>query len=56
VDEETAVFRLETPIIIPPQIEYYATLRWGSAANLNGISIVLTAFGTGTLLNSKSNY
>lgn len=56
VDTETAVFRLETPIIIPPQIEYYATLRWGSTSSLNGISIVLSAFGTGTLLNAKSTF
>jgi hypothetical protein len=55
-DTETAVFRLETPIIIPPQIEYYATLRWGSAASLGGTSIVLSAFGTGTLLNVKSTF
>jgi hypothetical protein len=56
VDTESAVFRLETPIVIPPQIEFYATLRWGSSASLGSTSIVLAAFGTGTLLNTKSNY
>jgi|694.fasta_scaffold81471_5 hypothetical protein len=56
MDTESAVFRLETPIIIPPQIEFYATLRWGSAASLGSTSIVLAAYGTGTLLNTKSNY
>jgi|688.fasta_scaffold400455_2 hypothetical protein len=53
---ENAVFRLETPIVIPPQIEFYATLRFGSIVDPSGLSFVLSAFGTGTLLNTKSNF
>lgn len=52
----TTVFRLETPIVIPPQIEFYATLRLSTATVFNGVSVVLSAFGTGTLLNTKSNF
>jgi len=50
------IFRLETPIVIPPQIEYYATLRFSTNSSFNGISVVLAAYGTGTLLNTKSNF
>jgi hypothetical protein len=50
------IFRLETPIVIPPQIEFYATLRLSTVNNFNGVSVVLSAFGTGTLLNTKSNF
>lgn len=53
---QPAVFRLETPIVIPPQIEYYATVRFGCTSNLDGITCTLAAFGTGTLLNTKSNF
>lgn len=53
---QPAVFRLETPIIIPPQIEYYATIRVGVTTTQNGQSFTLAAFGTGTLLNPKSNF
>jgi len=53
---ETAVFRLETPIVIPPQVEYYATLRLSSANSLNTQTCLLSAFGTGTLLNTKSSF
>jgi len=53
---ENLIFRLETPIVIPPQIEFSATLRLSSSASLNGNSAVLAAFGTGTLLNTKSNF
>ena len=52
----STIFRLETPIVIPPQIEFYATLRFGTATAFNGVSVVLAAFGTGTLLNTKSNF
>jgi len=55
-DSEATIFRLETPIVIPPQIEFYATLRWAATTSLNGISQVLTAFGTGTLLNTKQTF
>ena len=53
---QPTVFRLETPIIIPPQIEYYATLRLAARGSQDGISYSLAAFGTGTLLNTKSNF
>jgi hypothetical protein len=53
---ESGVFRLETPIVIPPQVEFYATLRCGFSSGQNGQSIVLSTFGTGTLLNTKSNF
>lgn len=56
VDTESPVFRLETPIVVPPQIEYYATLQLCANADYSGNTVVLTAFGTGTLLNTKSNY
>lgn len=53
---ECNVFRLETPIIIPPQIEFYATLRLSVTDGLAGYRGVLAAFGTGTLLNTKSTF
>jgi len=53
---EACVFRLETPIVIPPQIEYYATLRLSTSSALNGFTLLLSAFGTGTLLNTKSSF
>lgn len=53
---QPAVFRLETPIVIPPQVEYYATLRIGATATQTGESFTFVAFGTGTLLNTKSNF
>jgi len=53
---ENLIFRFETPIVIPPQIEFSANLRLSSTIGLSGNSIVLAAFGTGTLLNTKSNF
>jgi hypothetical protein len=56
-DQLTAVFRLETPIVIPPQIEFYATLQFSTPVGLDestGIALILQ--GTGTLLNPKSNF
>ena len=52
----STVFRLETPIVIPPQIEFYATLRFSSATSFLGVNVILSAFGTGTLLNTKSTF
>lgn len=49
----SAVFRLETPIVIPPQIEFYATLQT-SQTIASQIGLILQ--GTGTLLNPKSNF
>jgi hypothetical protein len=48
---------LETPIVIPPQIEFYATVRLGLATALATTDrIVFTMFGTGTLLNTKESF
>jgi hypothetical protein len=56
-DKQTAVFRLETPIIIPPQIEFYATLQFSQAVGVDeNASFALILQGTGTLLNPKSNF
>ena len=50
------VIHLETPIVIPPQIEYYATVSiTGSAATL-GRRFFLILSGQGTLLNTKSTF
>lgn len=57
VNEKTAVFRLETPIVIPPQIEFYATLQFSNPiGNEESTSLALILQGTGTLLNPKSNF
>jgi hypothetical protein len=51
-----SVLHLETPIVIPPQIEFYATLRITSSANQTAQKIYLGLSGQGTLLNTKSNF
>lgn len=51
-----SVIRLETPIIIPPQIEFYATVRETGNAAATACRLVVSLFGTGTLLNTKSNF
>ena len=49
--------KFETPIVIPPQIEFYATLRQMTSANAVGTnSTVLVLAGQGTLLNTKSTF
>lgn len=53
---ETNVFRLETPIVIPPQIEFYATLTLSGGTFGETRRAVLAAFGQGTLLNTKSTF
>jgi hypothetical protein len=56
-ENQTAVFRLETPIVIPPQIEFYATLQFSTPVGPDeGTGIALILQGTGTLLNPKSNF
>jgi hypothetical protein len=50
------VLHLETPIVIPPQIEFYATIRITSNSNVNPRKMYLGLFGQGTLLNTKSNF
>jgi len=52
----TNTFRFETPIVIPPQIEFYATLRLTSSGNAAAQRLYLALFGQGTLLNTKSTY
>jgi len=48
---------LETPIVIPPQIEFYATLRITSTVAVEANrTIYLGLFGQGTLLNTKSTF
>lgn len=49
-------FKLETPIVIPPQIEFYATIRFGWTTTQNGNRYVLSAYGQGTLLNTKETF
>jgi len=53
---DQTVVRLETPIIIPPQIEYYATLRETGSAAGSSQKLILCLFGTGTLLNTKNTF
>jgi hypothetical protein len=50
------VLHLETPIVIPPQIEFYATIRITSSGNVSVRKMYLGLFGQGTLLNTKSNF
>ena len=49
-------FKLETPVVIPPQIEFYATIRFGWNASQDTIRYVFTAYGQGTLLNTKETF
>ena len=51
-----SVLHLETPIVIPPQVEFYATLRITSSANQTAQKVYLGLSGQGTLLNTKSNF
>jgi hypothetical protein len=51
----SAVFRLETPIVIPPQIEFYVTLELNVPA-VETSAVFCFLQGTGTLLNPKSNF
>ena len=50
------VIHLETPIIIPPQIEFYATVTITANANLLSRRFFLILAGQGTLLNTKSTF
>lgn len=52
-----AVVYLETPIVIPPLIEFYADLTVNTAFGTEEEpSIVLILQGTGTLLNTQKNF
>jgi hypothetical protein len=50
------IIHLETPIVIPPQIEFYATLRITCSEAPNARKLYLGLLGQGTLLNTKSNF
>jgi len=51
------IVRFETPIVIPPQIEFYATVRIQTSNNAIATNrAVLALFGQGTLLNTKSSF
>lgn len=50
------LIHFETPIVIPPQIEFYATLRITSNGNTLARRFYLILGGQGTLLNTKSTY
>jgi hypothetical protein len=52
----TNVIRLETPIVIPPQIEFYATVRITGSGVVEAKRMYLGLFGQGTLLNTKSTF
>lgn len=56
-DAKKAVLYLETPIVIPPLIEFYAEITTNDfIGNTEAPSVMLILQGTGTLLNSKSNF
>ena len=48
--------QFETPIVIPPQIEFYATVRITSSAAAAVRRMYLMLYGQGTLLNTKSTF
>jgi hypothetical protein len=50
------IFRLESPIVIPPQIEFYATARIQSTTSFATLSVICSLMGQGTLLNTKSTF
>lgn len=50
-----AVVILETPIVIPPQIEFYATLDLNQNVGVTS-RVVLMLGGMGTLLNPKETF
>lgn len=50
------IFRLESPIVIPPQIEFYATARIQSTSSLAAFNFICALNGQGTLLNTKSTF
>lgn len=56
-DGAPTIVRFETPIVIPPQIEFYATVRIQTSNNATATNrAVLALFGQGTLLNTKSSF
>lgn len=51
----SAILMMETPIIIPPQIEFFARVRFDTAVT-NTDQVTLFVQGMGTLLNTQSNF
>lgn len=49
-----AVFRLETPLVIVPQVEFFATLQFPESVDTSTFALILQ--GTGTLLNTQNNF
>ena len=56
--EVSNIINFETPLVIPPQVEFYATIRLTSSdvVGSNSTRMYLAIFGQGTLLNTKSNF
>lgn len=50
------VVQLETPIVIPPQIEFYATVQLSQVGNSLTRRFYLFLNGQGTLLNTKETF
>jgi len=50
------VIHLETPIVIPPQIEFYATISLTGSGSALARRFYLILSGQGTLLNTKSTF
>jgi hypothetical protein len=50
------IFRLESPIVIPPQIEFYATAKIQTTSSMAALSFICALMGQGTLLNTKSTF
>lgn len=52
------IINFETPLVIPPQVEFYATIRLTSSdvVGANSTRMYLAIFGQGTLLNTKSTF
>lgn len=50
------IFRFETPIVIPPQIEFYATVKFATLPAVENSYLACHLQGTGTLLNTKENF
>lgn len=56
VARQNQILRLETPIVIPPQIEFYATVTLTCSTAPLAQRMVFMAYGQGTLLNTKSTF
>jgi len=50
------ILRFESPIVIPPQIEFYATAKISAINSLSAVNLICALMGQGTLLNTKSTF